>query len=83
MVTQLWNCLNIKTKDGWVLPNDKKGEPFSPIDDPGFEKMFKLAEEFKHMNVLESTYSDHGHVLNVILTGLLNSDFKFTNFSNI
>ena len=23
--TQLWNCLNFKTKDGWVLLNDKNG----------------------------------------------------------
>lgn len=24
-VTQLWNCVNVKTKHGWVLPNEKKG----------------------------------------------------------
>ena len=77
-VTQLWNCLNIKTKDGWVLPNDKKGEPFSSIDDPGFEKMFKLAEEFKHMNVLESTYSDHGHVSYVQYQKWIKCDFNRT-----
>ena len=62
METQLWNCLNIKTKDGWVLANDQKGERFSSIDDPRFEKMFTLAEQFKHMSVLESTYNGRYHV---------------------
>ena len=31
-VTQLWNCLNIKKKHGWVLLNDKNREPFSSTD---------------------------------------------------
>ena len=79
-VTTLWNCINIKNKR-WLGPllNDKKGEPSSSIDDPRFKKMLKLAEQFKHMNGSESTYSgcviclasDTSNVLNVTLTGHL------------
>ena len=69
----------------------KKGEPFSSIDDPGFEKVFKLAEECKlwmfwkalTVTMVMCLTSNTKNELNVILTGLLNSDFKFTNFSNI
>ena len=43
-VTQLRNCLNIKTRDGLVLLNDKNREPFSSLDDPRFEKMLRLTE---------------------------------------
>ena len=45
-VTQLWNCLNIKTKDCLVLLNGKNREPFSSIDDTRFEKMLNLPEQF-------------------------------------
>ena len=79
VVIQLWNCLNIKTKDGCVLLNDKNREPFSSIDDTRFEKVLKLAEQFKHMNISESTYSglvmcltsDTSNALNVTLTRLV------------
>ena len=42
-VIQLRNCLNIKTKDGWVLLNDEKREAFSAINYARFEKILKLA----------------------------------------
>ena len=45
-VTQLWNCLNIKTKDCLVLLNGKNREPFSSIDDTRFEKVLNLPEQF-------------------------------------
>ena len=76
METQLWNCLNIKTKDGWVLANDQKGERFSSIDDPRFEKMFTLAEQFKHMIVLESTYNGRYHVSYVRYQQCFKCDFN-------
>ena len=56
-VTQLRNCLNIKANDGWVLLSDKNREPISSTDDPRFEKMLKLAEQFKDMNVSENPHS--------------------------
>ena len=79
VVTQIWSCLNIKTKGGWVLLNGRNREPFSPTDYPKFKKMLKLAEQFKYMNVLGSTSSGHvmcltsdtSNALNVTLTGLV------------
>ena len=44
-VTQLWNCLNIKTKDCLVLLNGKNRKPLSSIDDTRFEKMLNLSEQ--------------------------------------
>ena len=66
-------------EDGWVLQNDKNREPFSSIDYVRFEKMLKLAKQFKHMNVLETTFTGHliyltcdtSNPLKVILTGLV------------
>lgn len=76
---ELFKYENRFDQESWAWLNDKKGEPFSPIDDARFEKMFKLDEQFKHMNVLKSTYNSRGHVstfdtsnaLSVIWTGLV------------
>ena len=48
--------LNIKTKDGWILLNDENKEAFSSINYSRFEKMLKLAEQYNHANVSESSY---------------------------
>lgn len=51
---------------------------FSSIDDPRSGKMIKIYEQFKYMNVLESTYTGHvmcltsytSNALEVTLAGL-------------
>lgn len=47
------NCLSFRTKDDWVLLNDKNKVPFSSISEPKFEKT-NLVEKYKHVNVSES-----------------------------
>lgn len=73
---ELCKCQN-KT---WLgLTKWKERKPFSDINDPIFEKMLKLPEQLKHMNVSESTYktgamcltSDTNNALNVTLIGLV------------
>ena len=66
-----------KYQNGWVLPNDKNRQPFSSIDQPRFQKLLKMSDQSKHMNVSESTYSslaiylmlDTSNDLNVTLIG--------------
>ena len=55
-VTELWNCLNVKTKDGWILLNDKNTEPFKSIEDERFDKILSMAEKFKEMDLSKSRY---------------------------
>ena len=70
-----------------ALLNDKKGKPFSSIDDSRFEKMLKLAEQIKQMNVSESTNNDYlicltsntGNALNRTVIGLLPLIKQFLN----
>ena len=38
-ITELWNCLNVNTKDGGILLNDKNREPFKSIEDEGLTRV--------------------------------------------
>ena len=78
-VTELWNCLNAKTKDDGISENDKKREPFKSIEDVRFDKILSIAENFKEMDVSKSRYScsvtcltlDTNNALFVSLHGLV------------